>query len=157
MSCRFEQDLTAYLDHELDALRDKQVALHLSDCETCRSLHGLLSRTVEGLSLLPEFQPSRDLRRQVLAKVATEPEPPSWSVFRAYFFRPAVWGTLAGACAAVWVTWMSQRQPPKTPLDGADVELASNLELAQDLELLGTRSPEDVDVVLHLRELEANP
>jgi hypothetical protein len=42
-------------------------------------------------------------------------------------------------------------------VDAAQMELGENLELANDFELIGINSLEDLEVVQHLHELESPP
>jgi anti-sigma factor RsiW len=73
MSCAHEEDLTAYVDGELSALREKQMALHLTTCSGCRATEALLRRTVAQLEAMPAFEPSLGMRRQVLNRLDQSP------------------------------------------------------------------------------------
>jgi anti-sigma factor RsiW len=157
MSCGFEEDLTAYVDGELPAARRAQVEAHLGTCAGCRSTEALLRTTVARLAELPDFAPSPSpaARRAVLAKLDALP-PPWWERLKA-LWRPAVLLPSAGLAAAVAVALLMVRPASDAPLvltDPAEMELAANLDVAEDYELLGLDSAEDLEVVTSLHELE---
>jgi anti-sigma factor RsiW len=157
MSCAFEEDLTAYVDGELSALRERQLALHLGTCDECRPTEALLRKTVAGLGTLPAFEPSAQMRRAVLHRID---EAPSLAErFRAAVFPSFLMPALGlGAAAAVAVVLHSVSANRATsPLEPGQIELAANYELVTDYDVLGLDSPEDLEVVQHLQELEAEP
>ena len=160
MSCAFEEDLTAYVDGELSALRQHQLALHLGTCDDCRSTEALLRKTVAGLAALPAFEPSAQMRRAVLHRID---EAPSLAErFRAAVFPSVLMPALGlGAAAAVAVVLHSvsanRADHPTSPLEPGQIELAANYELVADYDVLGLDGPEDLEVVQHLQELEAEP
>lgn len=160
MSCGFEEDLTAYVDGELAPARRAQVEAHLGTCAGCRSTEALLRGAVVRLAGLPDFSPapSPATRRAVLAKL--DALPPSWWERLKALWRPAVLLPSAGLAAALAVALLMVRPGPEAPVDLADaaeMELAANLELVEDYELLGLDSAEDLDVVANLHELEVGP
>src|SRR5262249_59288059 len=109
MSCTVENDLTAYLDGELSPEAANRVQAHLADCEECRATERMLSFTVSSLRTLPSFEPSRALRRRVLAEVEWPPAA-SWAGWRAWL-RP---GRLlpSGAALAAAVAVAGVGAPP---------------------------------------------
>ncbi|NMO19486.1 hypothetical protein HPC49_53260 [Pyxidicoccus fallax] len=155
MSCGFEEDLTAYVDGELPPVRRAEVEAHLGTCGGCHATHALLRDAVARVAELPAFEPSPATRRAVLAKLDALPEP-WWARLRA-LLRPAVLVPSAGLVAAVAVALVvvgSGSEAPPELADPAVMELAANLELAEDYELLGLDSAEDLEVVANLHELE---
>jgi anti-sigma factor RsiW len=157
MSCAFEEDLTAYVDGELSALRERQLALHLTSCETCRPTEALLRKVVGGMATLPAFEPSPEMRRAVLHRID---EPPSFGERLRAAFIPSVLmpslGLGAAALVAVVLHSASADHAP-SPLEPGQIELAANFDLVADYDVLGLDSPEDLEVVQHLQELEAEP
>ena len=102
---------------------------------------------------LPEAEPSLSLRRNVLALV----DEPTWKERLAKWLTPPrlvpVGLAVAAAVTAV-VLWPGQPVVVEPGLDEDALLLAQNLELAEDLDLVGLESPDDLDVVAQLDELE---
>jgi anti-sigma factor RsiW len=153
MSCAFEEELTAYIDGELAAARRAEVEAHLSTCAGCKSTEALLRRTVAGMAQLPEFVPSADTRRAVMAKVDALPPPLRERLLA--LLRPSVlvpsMGLAAALALAVYTSGESQG------VDAADegsLELAMNMELMEDYDVVGLDSSEDMEVIANLHELE---
>lgn len=152
MSCTVEQELTAYLDGELAPFQAKQVENHLTTCRTCRATEVLLRRTLLRLSDLPSFEPSAAIRRAVLAQIGREPSGLRTQIHR--LFRPQLLAPSMGliAAAALALIWVKERRPEIA--EPGMYELAANLEVAEDYEVLGVSSVDDLEVVQHLHELE---
>lgn len=164
MSCEFEDDLTAYVDQELPPLRVRQLEGHLAGCASCPEVLALLRRTVAAVEAMPAFAPSAQLRRDVLNRISAEP--PSLLDRLRVLWRPSalVPALSAAALLAVGVVAMRvARHDPATPdapvlvADISELEMAQDLELMEDLDVAGLESPEDVEVVERLRELEGQP
>ncbi|WP_164007511.1 anti-sigma factor family protein [Pyxidicoccus trucidator] len=158
MSCGFEEDLTAYVDGELPPARRVEVEAHLGTCAGCRATHALLGNAVARLAELPAFEPSPHTRRAVLAKLDALPMP--WWERLKVLLRPAVLVPSAGLAAALAVALLMAGPGVDAPPELADpavMELAANLEVAEDYELLGLDSAEDLEVVANLHELEEMP
>ncbi|SEU14421.1 anti-sigma factor family protein [Stigmatella erecta] len=154
MSCTVEDELTAFIDGELAPARHAEVGAHLETCAPCRSTEALLRGTVAKVARLPGFTPSPATRRQVLAKVEALPAPLPERL-RA-LLRPWVWAPALGLAAAAGVVLVLSPRGP-AGLEEADpgaLELASNLELVEDYDVVGLDSFEDLEVVTHLHELE---
>ena len=154
MSCTFEEELTAYVDGELPPARRTEVETHLGTCAECRSTEALLRRTLTQLAALPEFKPSLDTRRAVLAKVDALP-PPLRERLRA-LLRPSVLVPSLGLAAAVGlaVVYSGQTSQGMDVTDAGALELAANLELVEDYDVVGLDSAEDMEVIENLHELE---
>ncbi|HZI14850.1 MAG TPA: zf-HC2 domain-containing protein [Myxococcus sp.] len=157
MSCGFEEDLTAYVDGELPAPRRAQVEAHLGTCAGCRATEALLRTSVARVAEVPDFAPapSPAARRAVLAKLDALPVP--WPERLKALWRPAVLLPSVGLAAALAVALLMVRPGPEAPPELADpavMELAANLEVVEDYELLGLDSAEDLEVVTSLHELE---
>lgn len=165
MSCTYEEDLTAYVDQELPPLKLRQLEGHLPGCESCTATLALLRRTVSALEAMPAFSPSPALRRAVLNRISQEP--PSLLDRLRGFLRPGVMVPALSAAAllavGVAVVQLSRRgegpaaDAPLVVADATEFELAKNLDLVEDLDVVGLESPEDLEVVEHLDELEGQP
>jgi anti-sigma factor RsiW len=158
MSCEFEEDLTAYLDRELPPLRHRQLEAHLPSCQGCTDTVALLRRTLEAVASLPAFVPPAQLRRDVLHRISEEPR--GWldrlkAALRLGVLVPALALGAAVLVAVVAVNGLGPDLPAED--DAVDLELAANLELVEDLDVLGLESPEDLEVLQHLDELEGQP
>ena len=154
MSCAFEEELTAYIDGELPPARRAEMEAHLGACAECRSTEALLRRTLTSLAALPEFKPSPDTRRAVLAKVDALPLPLRERL-RA-LLRPTVLVPSLGLAAAVGLAIIYTGRDPRglDVMDAGTLELAANLELVEDYDIVGLDSSEDLEVIEHLHELE---
>jgi anti-sigma factor RsiW len=159
MSCNLEAELTAYVDDELGPAQASAVRAHLSGCADCRSTEALLRKTLHTLSALPEFEPSPGLRRTVLGAVESNPAPSSFGL--SAWLRPAVLlpsGLLLASILGFLLTSRGGQTSLPTELqDGAALDVAMNYDVVANYEVLGLDSPEDVEVVAHLQELEGRP
>ncbi|HVE81520.1 MAG TPA: zf-HC2 domain-containing protein [Myxococcales bacterium] len=165
MSCAYEEDLTAYVDQELPPLKLRQLEGHLPSCQSCTATLALLRRTVSALEAMPAFSPSPALRRAVLTRISEEP--PSLldrlrGLLRPRFMVPALSAAalLAVGVAVVQLSRRGEGPAADAPLmvaDATEFELVKNLDLVEDLDVVGLESPEDLEVVEHLDELEGQP
>ena len=156
MSCGIEQELTAYIDGELSTGQRQQLESHLAGCVGCRATLTLLRHAVARLSILPAFEPSPRLRREVLRRLDAEPGGLLQRLRQ--LFRPVVLVPSLGLVTAALVAVLLARVPGKELMtDPAQLELGENLELVSDLEVIGLNSLEDLEVVKHLHELESQP
>ncbi len=161
MGCAFEDELTAWVDGELPPSRAEQVREHLAGCASCRATEALLRRTVARLATLPEpvFEPSPRLRQKLLERL-DEPEGGLRAWLKA-LWRPSVLVPSFGLAAALVVAVVLTRRP-ESPDAGqlelaANLEVASNMEVLEDYDVLGVETPEDLEVVANLHELEVTP
>lgn len=154
MSCTFEEELTAYVDGELSVARRAEVEAHLGTCAGCRSTEALLRGAVARMAELPGFTPSPDTRRAVLAKVEALPPPLRERLLA--LLRPTVLVPSLGLAAAVGLAvFYSGRDSQGLEMaDAGALELAANLELVEDYDVVGLDSFEDLEVVENLHELE---
>lgn len=157
MSCTVEEDLTAYMDGELPAPRRAEVERHLASCVRCQATHALLSRTVVRMAELPQPSPSPSMRREVLARLEERPTllERLRSALRPMVVVPSL-GLMAAALLAVVLTTRAHHRGVEVT-DAAQLELAANLDVVEDYDVLGVSTPEDVEVVEHLQELEKTP
>jgi anti-sigma factor RsiW len=159
MSCAFEEELTAYIDGELPPARRAEVEVHLGTCAECQGTQALLRRTLTSLAALPEFKPSfkdsMDTRRAVLAKVDALPLPLRERLKA--LLRPTVLVPSMGLAAALGLAVILSNGRGSQGLDMTDagaLELAANLELVEDYDIVGLEGSEDMEVIEHLHELE---
>ncbi|MBF5043644.1 hypothetical protein FGE12_14705 [Aggregicoccus sp. 17bor-14] len=162
MSCTYEEELTAYIDGELEAPRAREVQAHLAGCAACRRTEGLLRHTLARLPELPEPALSPHTRRAVLARVEALPRPLSERLGAAFkpLLRPVLLVPGLAAVALAVVLLQAQQEPsvgslllPETA-DPVAFEVASNMELAEDYDVVGLDSPEDLEVIANLHTLE---
>ncbi|MBN1210684.1 MAG: zf-HC2 domain-containing protein [Myxococcaceae bacterium] len=154
MSCTFEEELTAYIDGELPPARRAEVEAHLGTCAGCQSTEALLRRTVARMVELPAFTPSAETRRAVLAKVDALPPPLRERLLA--LLRPSVLMPSLGLAAAVGlaVFYSGRDSRGLEVMDAGALELAANLELVEDYDVVGLDSFEDLEVIENLHELE---
>ncbi|NOK15186.1 anti-sigma factor family protein [Corallococcus exercitus] len=159
MSCEHEEDLTAYVDGELPPPHRARVEAHLGTCAECQGTERLLRLTVARMAELPDFTPSPSARRELLARV--DALPPTWRERFARLLKPGVLVPSAGlaglASMAVLALLVAGRTRVEAPAleewDPGALEVAANLELVEDYEVLGLDSSEDLEVVESLHEL----
>jgi anti-sigma factor RsiW len=154
-----EQELTAYLDGELDAATRVRVETHLGSCPECQGTHALLERGLKRMEGLPAFEPSAGARRAFLLRMDGVKDP--WPLRLKGYLKPAVLlpatGLFAAGVVATVVAVHTEGRHRGADLGEGQLELAQNLEVLENYEVLGLQKPEDVEVVMHLRELEKTP
>jgi anti-sigma factor RsiW len=160
MSCAnksrdFEPELTAYVDGELSAADKDALESHLPACASCQRTLSLLQRTTQSLAALPDFAPSVALRRQVLSRL--DEAPGGLAGLWQRLSRPRVMMPSFGLVAAALVAgiFLVSSEPP-LPQE-FELEIAANMEVVEDYELLGLSELEDLEVVQNLHELEDRP
>ena len=143
MACTVSEELTAYLDGELDVDARVRVEAHLPTCAACTADLALLRGLPAQLAALPGLEPSAQLRRDVLNAL-----PERRAGWLARLLLPAA-GLAAAAAATVAVM-----HKPQQHVD--ELALAQNLEVVEDLGALQTAdlSDEDLEVVANLDQLE---
>lgn len=153
MSDELSDELTAYIDGELPPERAKEVEAALARDPKLKALEARLRATVQAVEALPSPQPSAALRRAVLSKL----DEPTWRQKVLQWLTPPrlvpVGLAVAAAVTAV-VLWPGQQSVTEPALDEDALLVAQNLELAEDLDVVGLDSADDVSVVAQLDELE---
>ncbi len=145
----FEEDLTAYIDGELPPERVREVEAALAKDPGLRALEQRLRRSVQLVEALPSPQTSPALRRAVLAEIGKP------TFFERWFTWPRLLPLgLAMAAGVTLLVWPREEAPG---LDEEKLLLAQNLDVVEDLDLVDLGSPEDLDVVAQLHELEVTP
>jgi anti-sigma factor RsiW len=153
----FEHELTAFIDGELEGADRRALEQALDADPALRSLEKRLRKTVALMARVPAPAPSVAMKRAVLDRLVSVPSaaPPTPSWFSMPRLLPFAALAAAAGLAAVVLT----RSPPIRPpaVDDEQVMLAQNLELVEDLDLDGLSSPEDLEVVEQLSQLEQTP
>lgn len=146
----FEQELTAFIDGELGEAERRAVEQALAADASLRALEKRLRQTVTLMAKVPVPAPSAGMKRAVLDRLA--PPTPRW--FTAPRLLPFAALAAAAGLAAVLLPRVQQAAPA---VDEEQVVLAQNLELVEDLDLEGLSTPEDLEVIEQLEQLEALP
>ena len=148
------EELTAYIDGELDPETAKAVELELTADPKLKSLELQLRRTVGLMAQVPALEPSRSLRRSVLALV----EVPTLGERVRGFLTPGrlvpVGMVAMASLAAVVVLRGREGSNPVGPIETEEqLVLAQNMEVVEDLDLVGLEKADDFAVVAGLHEL----
>ena len=148
MSCTFQEDLTAYVDSQLEPLRARQVEEHLDGCAQCQATYRSLRAGVAALAQLPPQPSFPGLRRKVLTRLD---EPP-----RGVAGAWARWGAAFGmaAAAALVVATSVGLQSELKPESPEQLLYAQNEEVLEDFDVVGLDDVSDLEVIEHLHELE---
>jgi anti-sigma factor RsiW len=147
------EELTAYLDGELPEAEVKALEARLAEEPELRALEGKLRRTVALLKTMEAPVASPALRRAVLSRI----DAPTLAERLQAWLRPGRLlpvGALLAAAVAVVLLGRGAEPVRGAPADEEQLFLAQNLEVAEDLDVLGLDAPEDLDVVARLHELE---
>ncbi len=148
------EDLTALLDGALPESRRAEVEAHLDACAGCRGERDRLARMLSALRGLPAApEPRPGFEQRFYARLARE-APRRRSLLAWLADRPLRWLVPAtGVAAALAVAVGFQRSR-----DRADLEMARHLDLLENYVAIASldvvQTPEDVDVVEHLDELQ---
>ncbi|MFO0600500.1 MAG: zf-HC2 domain-containing protein [Myxococcaceae bacterium] len=150
------EELTAYIDGELSPERAKELEAALAADPALRAMEQKLRRAISAVEALPmpQTEPSPNLRRAVLNAVGE----PTWKEKWLRWPTLAPLGVALAAAAVTVVVW--PRAQVESELAGFDEEklmLAQNLDVVEDLDLVGLESADDLDVVANLNELEVTP
>jgi anti-sigma factor RsiW len=153
-----DEDLTAYIDGELSELDAKRFEERLKNEPELAALEKALRATMKQVSTLPMPAASQQLRRNVLNRI-DEPlgageKLRAW--FQGWRLVPALGMAAAAAVAVVLVVW------PHGPRHGEvlmaeNLEVAQNIDLLEDMDVVGLDNPDDLEVVARLDELEVKP
>src|SRR5262245_8778937 len=123
MTCdRIREQLTAYLDGDLDADRGTVVRGHLRSCDDCRGVAEVEATLRDGRRALPPLDPPASLWAGVQARLAeaevAEASRPAWRRALARWAprmpRVATGGLVAAAAASV-LWWRVHRDVESTP------------------------------------------
>jgi anti-sigma factor RsiW len=147
----WQRELTAYIDGELSEAERAQVEAQLAVDPELKALEARLRQTVALMAKVPAPVTSSQLKASVLDQLDDAPKG-FWSWQRAV---PLF--AVAAAALLVFVvrTGLSGNDEPVAALVEEDqVLLAQNMELVEDLDLVGLSSTEDLEVIEQLKDLE---
>jgi anti-sigma factor RsiW len=150
------ENLTAYIDGELSELEARRVEEALKSDPTLAALERKLRVMVAAVEKMEAPAPSMALRRAVLSQLD---EPGPWGRLLAMFTLPRLVPAVGLAAAAlVSLVLLRGKDVEKAPVaDAETLFLAQNMDVVEDLDVLGLENPEDLEVVENLHELEATP
>ena len=148
--------LTAYIDGELSELERKRIEDALKTDPELAALERAMRSTLEAVEKLPGPQPSAALRRAVLNRLD---EKTAFEKLRAFFTLPRLVPVVGLATAAVVAVVVVQRGAlgEKPQLDSETLFVAQNMDVLEDMDLIGLEDADDLDVVASLHELEGTP
>jgi anti-sigma factor RsiW len=150
----FRADLTAFIDDELGPDEVRALEAALARDPALRALEQKLRRTVTAVEALPPLQPSSiALRRQVLNAIDAEPRPFGERV-RAWLTpgRLVPVGVAMAAAVTTLVLWAPSAE--EQPADAESLLMAQQMDVVEDLDLVGVDSADDLEVIAALHELE---
>jgi anti-sigma factor RsiW len=156
-SQKYEENLTAYLDGELSEVEVKELEAALAKDASLRATLDSLRGALSAMKSMPEPAASAALRRAVLEKVEG---PQSFGErMKLFFTLPRLIPVAGLAAAAALAVVVSSRGGglDKPPADPEQLYVAQNMDLLEDMELIGLEHPDDLDVVMNLDALEATP
>ncbi len=148
----WQSELTAYIDGELPEAERKALEAALAADPKLQALEKKLRQTIALVKTLPAPEPSRALKQSVLAHLDEEKRP-SW--FSWPTLVPAM--TLAAAAVLVLVLRGGREELPPLVVDEEVLVISQNMEVVEDLDLVGLASAEDLEVVEQLKDLEVTP
>lgn len=149
------EELTALCDGELSDLDRARVEEHLASCRGCAKERASLAEALALLQQAVPPGPSAALRRRVLDAVSKDAAP-KWGFSRLFSLFPprlVIPCTALAVAALVWV--LTGESEPPAVANAEELDIAANLELLEDYELLALNdvAAEDLEVVAHLHEL----
>lgn len=147
-------DLTALLDGALEPARRSEVEGHLSGCAACRSERDQIARALAAVATLPPPPPPPPgFEQRFYARLARE-APRRRTLLERLSAHPFRWLVPASGLAAALAVGIGVRQAGER----ADLEMARHLDLLENYvevaSLGAVETPEDLEVVAHLDELE---
>lgn len=141
MSCeRVREQLTAYLDGDLDADRGSAVRGHLRGCEACRKVAHDEAALRDGLRALPPVDPPASLwagvQQRLAAAEVADAERPAWRRALSRWLMPQqLWlPGLAIATIVALLIWKTHRSDdvaaPRAPIADQHVVIAPSVAIA---------------------------
>jgi anti-sigma factor RsiW len=150
----WQNELTAYIDGELSETERREVDVQLARDPKLRALETKLRATVTLMRRLEAPMPSAALKAGVMSQL----DDSAVHAKTSWLSLPKLVPLVAFAAAALMVVVLRGKQEglPAIVVDD-QVLLAQNIELVEDLDLLGLGSVDDVDIIEQLKELEVQP
>jgi hypothetical protein len=107
------EELSAFVDSDLEAGRKTAVAAHIESCAECKNEVEALMGLKSGLANLASAEPSRDLWPAVQRAAAEKPQSALASWLKRFWMVPTA--SLAGAAAALLVVMLVSGTPQPGP------------------------------------------
>lgn len=148
----WQNELTAYIDGELSEQDRREVEAQLARDPKLKALEAKLRQTVTLMKTLAAPAPSAALKAGVLDRLDEGATPKA-----SWFSLPRLVPVMALAAAALLFVVLRGRDEMPAIVEEDQVLLAQNMELVEDLDLVGLASAEDVEVIELLKELEVKP
>lgn len=145
-------ELTAYIDGELSEQDRREVEAQLARDPKLKALEAKLRQTVTLMQRVSAPVPSAALKAGVLGRLDEGAAPKA-----SWFSLPKLVPVMALAAAALLFVVLRGRDEMPAIVEEDQVLLAQNMELVEDLDLVGLSSAEDVEVIELLKELEVKP
>lgn len=146
----WQRELTAYIDGELNEADRREVEAALASDPRLVALEKKLRQTVTLVQQVAAPAPAPSLKQSVLARLDDEAPAPS----RGWFSWPKLVPVLAAAAAAL-VFFLRGEDLPPAIVDEEQLMLAQNMEVVEDLDLVGLSSVEDLEVIEQLAALDS--
>lgn len=146
----WQRELTAYIDGELSDAERRDVEAALASDPSLAALERKLRQTVTLMKQLAAPAPSTSLKASVLAKLD---DAPTVTAGPAVWFRRAIPVVALAAAAALVFIVRGREEVPPALVEDDQVLLAQNIDVVEDLDLVGL-APEDLDVVEQLNQLD---
>ncbi|MBX7101923.1 MAG: hypothetical protein K1X89_29675 [Myxococcaceae bacterium] len=154
------EQLTAYIDGELSPEAVQALEARLAADPALRSLHAQLALTVAKVEALPpETVAVRPAARAAVLRRVAEPEERQ-GFFAAWLTPRRLLPSLGLSVAVAIAVAVSLRGPHEREVDvpgEEELQLAQQLDVLENYEVLGLESADDFEVVAALHELEATP
>ncbi len=146
------EELSAYIDGELDEETTKAVEAQLSSDPSLKRLEQQLRQTVSLMASMQAPQPSLALRRQVLLSI----DEPTWAERVRGFLRPSRWVPVGALVAVGVVALVASRPRERSPVveNEEQLFLAQEMDVLEDLDLVDLQGADDLEVVAGLHELK---
>jgi len=151
MSChKFQKELVAYLDGELEESLRSQLDQHLGECSACRAAKEALELTLQQLDSLPATELSPEAKAKFWERFEREKNQNVLDQIFAWLHRPRIAMLLGAGVAAGIVAVMILVRPAGTLVSQADKVIASHIELFDDYETI-----RNLDVLEDIEFIEA--
>lgn len=158
MTEREVEQLTAFIDGELEASEAEAVKAKLAENAEWRAMETKLRRALKSLQTLPGPVPSAGLKTAVMSRL-DDPKPSFVETLSKFFtVRRLVTAGALGVAVVLALLWnFYQGRVPATFEDVEQVYVAEHFDELEDFEVLGLQDTADLEVVEALHQLEGNP
>ncbi|GEM_PF-2330567 len=122
MTCdQIQEQLSQYLDNQLDDLQRREIEAHLAICPHCLPEAKFLSDTMKAVAGLPEVEPPAGFSQRVMTRVRAEAEKPTlWSrLFQPLPIKLPLHATALLLVVGLAVYLYRANEPVETPFVGS--------------------------------------